>query len=367
MNIYYDYLTHNLKNASPLVTQWAKSNNVMMLDFDNCMFDKDFDTHINDYLKHTKEKSSILAIVECHPFFSEDELYNRRKNTILNLVNDLNIDYFFLTADYNLWLDQPELNKTFHPDWYFRQRQWSIENNYKSYNFDKVRHYNFSCGNKSNFRTEKIYNYIECYRRQRSDWFITIYDHPHAKISQVTSNNFTGISIEQQQLWDLEIRHTIKEYENDVEFPDIYFTNPHCVIFPVHTNSYCNLVMEHTMEVPVLSEKSYKPFIAEQIPIYLAATNAARALSYLGFDLFYDFVDHTQYDTLTVNNSRVPENFTKRIDQVHSMIDKLYNTDFVEFIHDSRTKQRLKENQEYFYSNKIDEMCIRHFDQLLNK
>jgi hypothetical protein len=367
MNIYYNYLTHNLKNASPLVTQWAEANDVVMLDFDNCMFDQRFDEHILAFLKYTKENGQLLAIVECHPFFSTDELYLQRQYNIEKISHDLNLNYFFLTADYNLWLEDTNTNKTFHPDWYFRQRQWSIENNYKSYNFDKARHYNFSCGNKSNFRTEKIYNYIECYRRRRLDWFATIYNHPNAKISEKTSKEFAGLSKEQQQLWDTEIRHTIKEYENDVELPDIYFTNPHCVIFPVHTNSYCNLVMEHTMEVPVLSEKSYKPFIAGQIPIYLAATNAARSLSYLGFDLFYDFVDHTQYDTVTVNNSRIPENFTKRIDKVHELIDNLYTANITDFIHNPGTKQRLKFNQDYFYSDEIDKLCVRHLDKILDK
>jgi hypothetical protein len=69
----YDYLKQNLKNASPLITQWAESNDVIMLDFDNCMFDKKFDENINSYLKYTKENYGILAIVECHPFFEDYE------------------------------------------------------------------------------------------------------------------------------------------------------------------------------------------------------------------------------------------------------------------------------------------------------
>lgn len=364
MNTCYNYLSHNLKNSSPLVTQWADSNNVMMLDFDNCMFDKGFDEHILEFLKYTKENSQFLAIVECHPFFSTDELYLQKQSTIEKIAQDLNLDYFFLTADYNLWLENTNIKRTFHPDWYFRQRQWAIDNNYKSYNFDKTRAYNFSCGNKSNFRTEKIYNYIECYRRRRPDWFITIYDHPHAKISEKTSEIFAGLFDEQRQLWDNEIRYQIKNFTYDYELPDIY-DNPHSTIFPVHTNAYCNLVMEHTMEVPVLSEKSYKPFIAEQIPIYLAATNAARALSYLGFDLFYDFIDHNRYDTIIVNNIRIPENFTKRIDKVHELIDELYKTNFMQFVSDAATKQRLKFNQEYFYSDEIDKLCVKHLNQLL--
>jgi hypothetical protein len=363
---HYDYLKQNLRNASPLVTQWAQSNDITMLDFDNCLYDVNFDNYcIRSYLKHTKENYSGLAIVECHPFFENDELYTQRRNTIVQIAHDLNLDYFFLRADYSLWLDKPESNKTFYPDWYFRQRQWSTENNHITYNFDKPRNYNFSCGNKSNLRIEKIYNYIECYRRHREDWYITIYDSPQHKISESTSENFPGLSDCQKHLWDSEIRQTIKEYENDVEFPDIYFTHPHSLIFPVHTNSYCNLVMEHSMEIAILSEKSYKPFIAKQIPIYLAGIGAANALKNLGFDLFYDFIDHTLYDNLHINNHRDVQNFAIRINRVHELIDDLYKTNFTDFFHDSNTKQRLQSNQDYFFSDEIDKLTIKHLDKLV--
>jgi hypothetical protein len=68
-----------------------------------------------------------------------------------------------------------------------------------------------------------------------------------------------------------------------------------------------------------------------------------------------------------MNNSRSPQNFTKRIDKVHELIDNLYTTNITDFIHDPNTKQRLKFNQDYFYSDEIDKLCVRHLDKILDK
>lgn len=365
---YYDYLENNFQNSSNIIRMWAIKNNVHMFDFDECMFDIKSQTYLLSHLKWVKENFSILCIVECHPYFNTYEDYNIKKSQVVTIAEDLNIPYFFLTSDYNYWL-QPEktFNKSFFPDWYFRLRRWAVNNNYEQHNFKEKKNYNFSCGNKFNLRSEKIYNYIECYKRKRADWLITIYDHNNFKISTVRGKNFSGLNDEQIKLWDNEIRQTIKNFKYDLEPPDDKLNpiSPHAVMFPVHTDSYCNLVMEHSMEIEILSEKSYKPFVAEQIPIYLAGLKAAKALTYLGFDLFYDFIDHDLYDYLHTDNSRNPDNFTKRIDKVHELIDQLYTTNFQDFFYDSNTKTRIKQNKDYFYSDEIDKLCIRHLDQFL--
>ena len=365
-NYYYDYLECNFKDSSSVITEWVQKNNIAMFDFDNCMFDKEFDKNLSDHLKWVKDTASLLIVVESHPFFPDDPIYEQRKHAIISYANDLNLPYGFFTSDYKLWLDANNSKTTFHPDWYFRQKKWAKDNRYPEYTFNVERKYSFACGNKSNYRTEKIYNYIECYRRRRSDWLITIYKHAHLDINVFDGFHVPSLSTEQAEIWNNEIRNNIPFYEYDYDKFE-KFDNPHSTLFPVHTNSYCNLVMEHTMEVSILSEKSYKPFIAKQIPIYLTAIRAAEALRYLGFDLFYDFVDHAKYDDLQVNNWRIPENFTMRIDRVHQLIDELYTTNFTEFFHLPETQSRLQANQDYFYSDAIDKLCIKHFDQLLNK
>lgn len=363
---YYDYLECNFKDSSLLLSKWAQNNNISLFDFDNCMFDKEFEKTLPNHLQWVKDTSSMLIVVESHPFFADDEIYRCRKEAVINCAEDLNLSWGFFTSDYKLWLDSDNSKFTFHPDWYFRQKKWAKDNQYPLYNFLEKRQYNFACGNRSNYRTEKIYNYIECYRRRRQDWLITIYLNENWSFDVFDGFHIPSLNKEQADLWNNEIRKNIPLYKYDYDKFETY-DNPHSTLFPVHTDSYCNLVMEHTMEVPILSEKSYKPFIAKQIPIYLTAIRAAEALNYLGFDLFYDFIDHNKYDDLQINDWRVPENFTMRIDKVHSLIDELYKTNFSEFFHLPETQARLQANQDYFYSDEIDKLCIKHFNQFLDK
>ena len=364
----YDFQLSNLKNASPVITQWAIQNNIGMFDFDECMFDHAYEDTILNHIKWVKNNYAVMAVVESHPFFDSDEWYQKRSTFIQTVANEINLPIIILTSDYKLMQKNDTTNRLFFPGWYIRQREWANQQGYESFNFLDNRPYNFSCGNKSNLRSEKIYNYIESYRRKRSDWYITIYNYQHAKISDTLGKDIAGLTKEQIEIWDNEIRGSIPEFKNDLIPPDHFPTSPHSTLFPVHTDSFCNLVMEHSMEVPILSEKSFKPFIAKQIPVFLAHTGAATAISRLGFDIFYDFIDHNQYDFVeSIPGYRITENFTLRIDKVHELIDNLYKNNFADFIQDSSTKIRLKKNQDYFYSNEIDKLCIEHFEDILNK
>jgi hypothetical protein len=217
----------------------------------------------------------------------------------------------------------------------------------------------------NNYRSEKIYNYIECARRQRNDWYLTLYNHPGARISDKDIKDVGAITLEQQDFWNANIKDTIPEYKFDLLNSENL--NPHSTIFLGHTGAYCNLVMEHTMEVECLSEKSFKPFIAEQIPVYAASRGAAQAMSMLGFDLFYDFVDHNQYDSVHLNNRREAINYTMRLDALHAAIDKVYQTDFQSFIHRPDVIERKKKNKEHFYSDAIDHMTVQHLDLLIKR
>lgn len=363
----YDFQTCNLKDASPLITAWAEKNQIGMFDFDECMFDCAYEGIIQEHLIWVKNNYSTLAIVESHPFFTNDTWYQKRLTYIKEVAGAIKLPLIFLTANYKLW-DNIHSNSAFYPGWYIRQRHWAKQMNYRDFVFAENRKYNFSCGNKANLRSEKIYNYIECYRRKRKDWYITIYNHPSARISDIEGKNIAGLTKEQVEIWNNEIRDNIPEFQNDLVLPDNFPTNPHATLFPVHTDSYCNLVMEHSMEVAILSEKSFKPFIARQIPIFLAHTGAATAVSNLGFDIFFDFIDHNKYDFVeSIPGYRITENFTLRIDKVHELIDELYKTNFSDFIHDPTTRERLKQNQNYFYSDEIDKKAITQFEQLLNK
>jgi hypothetical protein len=357
---------HRLKIYSPLIYNWVIDNNLGLFDFDNCMYSPDRQHLIRNYLKWAAENYNKLLIVEQHPFFDSDEKYINTKNEILEIAAQLNLDLYFLTADYRHW-DNILTNKCFYPHWYFELRANAVEFNYRSFQWPSTRKYTFSCNNMSNYRSEKIYNYIECFRRYRKDWLISIYDHLRTQMSKVDINDVGKINKDQIDIWNNEIKHTIKLYKNDL-YNNEPCNNAMSTLFPGHVDAYCNLVMEHSMEIEILSEKSFKPFVAGQIPVYLAHAGACTALSKLGFDLFHDFVDHNNYDSIGLGCvDRFPESWVERVDKVHELIDQLYMTNFEDFIHDPNTKLRLENNRDHFYSDSVDKMCIERFNQLLNK
>ena len=353
-----------LKLHSPLLYQWSIDNSVFLFDFDECMFAQNAEELIVNTLIEAAHDYSVIAICESHPFFLSEELYIARSELINHTASKLKVPLIFLTADYRL-LDNTITNRAFFPGWYFRQRYWAIKHNYCEYPWPIARKYNFSCCNMANYRTEKIYNYIECFKRYRTDWYITMYNHDHARITEKSINDIGGLTEEQMQLWNTEIKQTVPMYQYDLLNGE--HQNPHSAIFLGHTEAYCNLVMEHSMEIEILSEKSFKPFLANQIPVYCASIGAAAALTKLGFDLFYDFVDHNKYDNVSINNHRDPANFTERILAVHGLIDDLYKTDFTKFFHNPDVQTRLSKNKEHFYSNDIDYMCIKQLNGILNK
>jgi hypothetical protein len=66
-------------------------------------------------------------------------------------------------------------------------------------------------------------------------------------------------------------------------------------------NSYINLVSESSgknSEVIFITEKSIKPFVYQQIPIFLATPGIVQHLRQYGFDLFDDIINHS-YDKET--------------------------------------------------------------------
>lgn len=361
---YFDY-AHRLAKYSPLIYQWTQDENLGLFDFDDCMYAPDRMNLIDNNLQWQADNSNRLLIIEQHPFFETDEKYTETKKEILEIADKYSLKIYFLTADYRYW-DTLKTNECFYPHWYFELRAHALAYDYKNFNWLENKKYNFSCNNMSNYRSEKIYNYIECFRRKRSDWLLSIYDHPHAQISTVDVHDIGKIKQDQIDIWDNEIKHTIKMYEYDLYNQ----TEPRSAmntLFPGHVDAHCNLVMENSMEIEILSEKSFKSFLARQIPVYLAHAGACTMLRKLGFDLFYDFVDHEKYDNIGLGTDRFPEYWINRIDQVHVLIDNLYTTNFTDFINNPTTKTRLQKNHDYFYSNTIDKMCIEQFNQLLNK
>jgi len=108
---------------------------------------------------------------------------------------------------------------------------------------------------------------------------------------------------------------------------------------PAYQESYVNLVTETTVVSPMLSEKTFKPVVAGQLFILIAAPGAIQFLRDIGIDTFDDIIDHS-YDLILDTRTR--------IDKSLEQIDRLIEKDLAA-IHEG-IKPRLLKNSQYFSS-----------------
>lgn len=85
-------------------------------------------------------------------------------------------------------------------------------------------------------------------------------------------------------------------------------------------NSYIHIVSESSMDTYhntfFITEKSIKPFVLQQIPIFLGPTGIVNHFKEYNFDLFDDYIDHS-YDNVT--------DIDLKIDLIYNEIIKLSN------------------------------------------
>jgi hypothetical protein len=86
-------------------------------------------------------------------------------------------------------------------------------------------------------------------------------------------------------------------------------------------------------KIYTFTEKTIKPFIAKQIPIFFALPGHLNVLRNLGFDLFDDLIDNS-YDT--------EMNHVKRLDLILNELQRLMQIDLVEF--KNKNKNRFDSN-----------------------
>jgi hypothetical protein len=363
----------SLQRLSPPINNFVVENNIEPFDFDGAYyyFDRcqlltnEINLELWDYFSTVAKTTSKILVMQEHPFFSVDTAL--LDNQLVEITNKLNLKLHWLTADYTHW-DNLLTDRCFWPLWYFELRSHANKHNIKDFNWSTTRKYNFSCNNAHHYRLERIYNLIECFKRDRKDWIINLYNKP-GHLDTINYSIDLGkqhgiLTQEHVDIWNHRVVPTIRTYSYDLKEQES--PSSLSVLFPGHTDAYCNLVVEHSMEIEILSEKSFKPFVAKQIPIYLAKAGACEMLTKLGFDLFYDFVDHNKYDTIGKGvMMRFPDCvYHKQIDEVHQLIDQLYSTEFLNFINHPSVLERLEKNHEHFYSTAIDTMCVERLAKL---
>ena len=135
----------------------------------------------------------------------------------------------------------------------------------------------------------------------------------------------------------------------------------HLIEHPAFSDAYCNIVTESETEefpyskninLPFVSEKSFKPLLSKQIPVYLSARGQLAYLENLGFEMMRDFLP-AEFDDLNT------------VDRINAIVDivkrgKEYAEDFY-FSHIAE----IKHNYELVNSNKVDQLILDSMEEFV--
>lgn len=131
---------------------------------------------------------------------------------------------------------------------------------------------------------------------------------------------------------------------------------------PAYSEAYCNIVTESSTEyspfstninVPAITEKSYKPFISGQVPVMLAPRGHNAYLTSLGFEMVEDVLP-VGYDQMPV---------LKKIAAIVDLVSKgkEYIQDFY-FDH----QQEIKHNHALVSSDQVDTIILNNIKDIIN-
>lgn len=142
---------------------------------------------------------------------------------------------------------------------------------------------------------------------------------------------------------------------------DVNFANNNLTSHDAYTKAYCNIVTESECEeypysrnisLDVNTEKSYKPFLAGQIPIMLAPRGHIDYLKGLGFELMEDLLP-MGFDQMPV---------LQKIENIITIVTK--GKDFIEDFYFNHLKE-IKHNYELINSTKVEELVFKRIKDIM--
>lgn len=113
-------------------------------------------------------------------------------------------------------------------------------------------------------------------------------------------------------------------------------------VHDAYIDSYVNIATEHDFINDFVSEKSIKPFLTEQLSVFVAGAGTVQKLRNMGIDVFDDIIDHS-YD-----NEHDPK---IRLLMLNQLIAQLVNFDWPKIY--MNTEQRRKNNRNFLLSNQL--------------
>jgi hypothetical protein len=129
-----------------------------------------------------------------------------------------------------------------------------------------------------------------------------------------------------------------------------------------YTDTYCNIITESETEcfmmdnifpTPVMSEKSYKPFISCQIPLFLAAQGHLTYLKGLGFEVMEDLLP-SGYDEF---------NTFDKVSAITQIVAQ--GKDFIENFYFDHLRE-IKHNHELVSSQNVEELVLNRISEFVS-
>lgn len=264
-----------------------------------------------------------------------DSVYQYR----LILQANLSVPFYMLTGEFNYYKNLPANPYIkFFPFWtVWASNPYSKYDNFINYNFSETpKKYKLSCLNGSRWHHRK-WTYLQLTRKPYFNELVFSYGNRQDKNPHDYMNEIQLTSEENNQL--IQLPSEVKFIDDD-EFIGIDITINH----PAYQETYINLVTETNINgsMSMLSEKTFKPIVAGQLFVLIAAPKSIQFLRDIGIDTFDDIIDHS-YDTIV--DSRL------RLETVITQIDYLMTVDLKQLY--NQIKPRLQRNSEYFRSKEF--------------
>ena len=142
---------------------------------------------------------------------------------------------------------------------------------------------------------------------------------------------------------------------------ELNFSNDHSINHGAYTKAYCNIVTESECEeypysrninLPISTEKSYKPLRAGQVPIMLAARGHIAYFKSLGFEMMEDLLP-AGYDQMNV---------LQKIDAIVATVAN--GNEFIEHFYFDHLRE-IQHNYELVNSSKVEDLILQNIKDAL--
>jgi hypothetical protein len=113
-----------------------------------------------------------------------------------------------------------------------------------------------------------------------------------------------------------------------------------------HLESYVNIVLEHTIHRPFITEKIVKCFLAEQFFVVFGGVGLMSLLESYGFDIYRDIINHSRYDNI--------ENTSDRLHQLYVLLEEIKTYNWQQIYKD--TTSRREKNRSLILNQGLKEL-----------